>query len=148
MIFTTERFFEIAIGETVEWDLNPLPLNSVQMLELTDLSGHELNLHSEPTLYSNSSFLGCSVWDIILTIVFVSHHLFQSKFFWGNHMGVAEWTVIYGIHHWRILWINYRNLAWVGFDPRTTEFHSGALTDWGIRSRVQLALTVDFLQPF
>ena len=95
MIFTTEGFFEIAIGETAEWDLNPLPLNSVQMLKLTDLSGHELNLHSEPTLYSNSSFLGCSVWDIILAIVFVSHHLFQSKFFWGNHMGVAEWTVIY-----------------------------------------------------
>ena len=35
---------------------------------------------------------------------------------------------IYGIHHWRILWSSYRKLAWVGFEPMTTEFRSGALT--------------------
>ena len=37
---------------------------------------------------------------------------------------------IYGIHHWRILWSSYRKLAWVGFEPTTTEFRSDALTDW------------------
>ena len=43
MIFTTEGFFEIAIERWPEWDLNPQPLNSIQMLYLTELSGHEFN---------------------------------------------------------------------------------------------------------
>ena len=47
---------------------------------------------------------------------------------------------IYGTHHWRILWSSYRKLAWVGFEPTTTEFRSDALTDWAIRPWVQLAL--------
>ena len=37
---------------------------------------------------------------------------------------------IYGIHHWRIFRSSYRKLAWVGFEPPTTEFRSDALTDW------------------
>ena len=41
MVFTTEGFFEVAIESCPEWELNPRPLNSVQTLELTDLSGHE-----------------------------------------------------------------------------------------------------------
>ena len=32
MTFTTEGFFEVAIESWSEWDLNPLPLNSIQML--------------------------------------------------------------------------------------------------------------------
>ena len=32
MVFTTERFFEVAIENWPEWDLNPRPLNSVQTL--------------------------------------------------------------------------------------------------------------------
>ena len=36
-------------------------------------------------------------------------------------MSVAEWADTYGIHHWRILWSSYRKLAWVGFEPTTTE---------------------------
>ena len=28
------------------------------------------------------------------------------------------------IHHWRILRSSYRKLAWVGFEPTTTELHS------------------------
>ena len=31
MVFTTEGFFEAAVESWPEWDLNPLPLNSVQM---------------------------------------------------------------------------------------------------------------------
>ena len=27
-----------------------------------------------------------------------------------------NWTDIYGIHHWRIVWSSYRKLAWVGFN--------------------------------
>ena len=33
---------------------------------------------------------------------------------------------------------SYRKVAWVGFEPTTTEFYSGALTDWAIRPWVQL----------
>ena len=32
MLFTTEGFFEVAIESWSEWDLDPQPLNSVQML--------------------------------------------------------------------------------------------------------------------
>ena len=32
MVFTTEGFFEVAIETWPEWDLNPQPLNFVQML--------------------------------------------------------------------------------------------------------------------
>ena len=32
MVFTTERLFGVAIESWPEWDLNPQPLNSVQML--------------------------------------------------------------------------------------------------------------------
>ena len=39
---------------------------------------------------------------------------------------------IYGIHHWRIFRSSYRKLAWVGFEPTTTQFRSDALTDWAI----------------
>ena len=59
----------------------------------------------------------------------------------------AETKNIYGTQHWRILWSSYRKLAWVGFEPTTTEFHSEALTNWAIRPWVQLALRANFLQP-
>ena len=39
---------------------------------------------------------------------------------------------IYGIHHRKILWSSYRKLAWVGFEPTTTEFRSDTITDWAI----------------
>ena len=53
---------------------------------------------------------------------------------------------IYGIHHWMILESSYRKLAWVGFEPRNTEFRSDALADWAIRPLVQLALRANFVQ--
>ena len=61
-------------------------------------------------------------------------------------MSVAESADTYGIHHWRILWSSYRKLAWVGFEPTTTEFRSDALTDWAIRPWVQLTLRANFVQ--
>ena len=45
--------------------LYPQPLNSIQMLKPTELSGHEFNSHSEPTLYNYSNFIICSVSDFI-----------------------------------------------------------------------------------
>ena len=32
MVFITEEFFEVALESWPEWDLNPLPLNSIQTL--------------------------------------------------------------------------------------------------------------------
>ena len=32
MVFITEGFFEVAVENWSEWDLNPRPLNSVQTL--------------------------------------------------------------------------------------------------------------------
>ena len=75
MVFTTEGLFEVARESWPEWDLNPRPLNSVQTLSPTELSGHELNSHSEPTLYSYSNFIICSVSDFVSAIAFVSRHL-------------------------------------------------------------------------
>ena len=43
-------------------------------------------------------------------------------------------------------WSSCRRLTWVGFEPTTTEFHSGALTNWAIRPRVQLAHSANFVQ--
>ena len=57
MVFTTEGFLEVAIGSWPEWNLNPRPLNSVQMLKSIELSGHEFNSLSEPTLYNYSNFI-------------------------------------------------------------------------------------------
>ena len=56
--------------------------------------------------------------------------------------------MIYGIDHWKIIWISYRKLAWVGFESTTTEFLSDALIDWAIRPWVQLVLRANFVQPF
>ena len=50
---------DVAIESRPEFDWNPRPLNSVQMLQLTEPSGHEFNSHSEPTLYSYSRFIVC-----------------------------------------------------------------------------------------
>ena len=56
-------------------------------------------------------------------------------------------TYIIYIYHWRIFFrSSYRNLAWVGFEPTTTEFHSDTLTNWSIRPWVQLALRANFVQ--
>ena len=59
---------------------------------------------------------------------------------------VAEWIETYGNHHCRIFRSSYTKLAWVGFEPTTTEFRPDALTDWAIRPWVQLALGSNFVQ--
>ena len=68
MVFTTDGFFEVALESWPEWDLNPRPQNSVQMLKPTELSSHEFNSHPEPTLYSYSNFIVCSVPHFISSV--------------------------------------------------------------------------------
>ena len=44
------------------------------------------------------------------------------------------------------VYIYIYKLAWVGFEPTTTEFRSYALSDWAIRPWVQPALRANFVQ--
>ena len=71
-----EGLFEVAIESWPEWDLNSRPLNSVQTLYPTELSGHEFNSYSEPTLYSCSNLIVYLVSSFISAIAFVSHHVY------------------------------------------------------------------------
>ena len=70
MVFTAEVFFDVAIESWPEWDLN-----SRFKLEL---SGNEFNSHSEPTLYSYSNLIVCTVSHFISAIAFVSLHVYLS----------------------------------------------------------------------
>ena len=64
MEFTIERFLEVAIESWPEWYLNPRPLNSVQTLYPSELSGHEFNSHSERTFYCCSITKGNIYFDL------------------------------------------------------------------------------------
>ena len=70
LVFIAEGFFDVAIKSWPGLGLNPQPINSFQMLLLTELPGHEFNLHSEPTLCSYSSFTVCFVLGFISAIAF------------------------------------------------------------------------------
>ena len=52
----------------------------------------------------------------------------------------------FNIHHWNIFSSSYRKLPWVGFEPKTTEFCSDALTKWAIRPWILLASRANFVQ--
>ena len=60
--------------------------------------------------------------------------LFHSKFCWRNRMSVAAWVDTYWIHHWRIIWSNYRKLAWAGFKCTATKFRSDQLSSEAMSS--------------
>ena len=90
-------------------------------------------------------FVSCS--RFISTIVLIRRHVcFKVKSRTWNHISAAEWTDMYGIHHWMILRGRHKKLAWLGFEPRTTEFHSDALTDWATKPWAQRALRANFVQ--
>ena len=79
MALTTERFLEVAIESWPDWELHPRSLNSVQTFKPTELSGHEINSLSEPTLCSCSNFISLlsvhvSLWylsssDLLLRVL-------------------------------------------------------------------------------
>ena len=86
----------------------------------------------------------CSLF--ISVFGFVSRHIRFKRNLTQVITLVAEWIDSYGVYHWRIFRSGYRKLAWVGFEPTTTEFRSDALTDWVIRPCVQLALRANCVQ--
>lgn len=66
-------------------------------------------------------------------------------------MSATEWTDIYIVFKvseslWKFLWNICRKLAWVEFGPITNEFRLDHLTDWAIKSWVQLVLRANFLK--
>ena len=65
-----KNFLEVAIESWPEWDLNLRSLNSVQMLKPTELSGHEFNSLSGPTLYDYSSSI--SLFSVHVSFRFLS----------------------------------------------------------------------------
>ena len=70
----------------------------------------------------------------------------STKILWLTTIEKLCIIYIYGIHHWRIIWSSYRDLAWVGFEPTTTEFRSDVLTGSEIRQWAQLALRANLVQ--
>ena len=91
-----------------------------------------------------TSFVQCS--RFISVVAFVSYHIFFKLNPAKVIMLEVEWIDTYGINHWRIFRSNYRMLAWIGFEPMTTEVHSDALTNWAIRPWYKLALKANILQ--
>ena len=78
--------------------------------------------------------------------LYINMHGMNSTKYNSKANRVSWYIYIYVIHHWRIFRSSCRKLAWVGFEPTTTEFCSDALTDWAIRPWVQLALRANFVQ--
>ena len=76
----------IATESGSEWNLNPRPLNSAQVCQSTELSGHELNSHSEPTISSLRSVFTFDFGHCLGQLP----HLLEVKSRTGIHMSAAE----------------------------------------------------------
>ena len=75
MVFTTEWFLEVAIESWPEWNLNRRPLNFVQMLQPTELSGHEFNSVSEPT-FNFMSLFSVHVYAHLCYIYYINQYIY------------------------------------------------------------------------
>ena len=78
LVYSKKTFFRRILGSIwaiwvgLNGDLNPAPPDSIQMLQLTEPSGHDFNSHSEPT----SSQLQQSYSDFIFCLAFRFHFNF------------------------------------------------------------------------
>ena len=103
--------------------------------------------YSSIYIYIPHGFLKRSILKVCETISKSQHRRFQSKSrrYWKfkivvfsmfdiwelqqkndslvcTYIHIYIYIYIYGIHHWRIFRSSYRKLAWVGFQPKITEF--------------------------
>ena len=124
---TTSRFHSDALYDwaTRPWVQLALRANLVQLLQF----------HLFPQ---------CS--HFISVFAFVSRHICFNWTLAQLVMLVAEWIHTYVVNRWRSFRNSYRNYAWVGLEPTTTEFRSDAVTDWVIRLGVALAPKANFVQ--
>ena len=108
MIFTTEALFEVAIESWAEWDLNPRPLNSVQMLWPTELSGYK----------------NCFLSFIIFLITNCNFHLFFSFSYRSDVL--FSWTInqfiFQNICRWLLISFFERTQKWLRRMEYTTVF--------------------------
>ena len=90
-----------------------------------------------------SSF--CSVFTLHLGFAFVSHHICFKRSLGQVITLVAEWIYTYGVHHWSNFRSSCRKLAYMRFDPTTTDIRSDAPTDLPNGPWVQLAFRTKFV---
>ena len=75
-------------------------------------------------------------------IVLFYSYIYKSHI-WSWHFFIYIYIMQY---IYRVVESSSRKLAWLGFEPATTEFHSEALTDWAIRPWAQLTFRANFVQ--
>ena len=97
-------------------------------------------------LYTLYALLCLSIYLSIYLSIDLSLYIYKNILYIYIYIYISYIFLYVYIHHWQIFWSSYRTLAWVGFEPPTTEFCSNALTDWAMRPWVQLALRATFLQ--
>ena len=93
---------------------------------------------------ANCWFLSIYLYLTYLSI-YLYIYLYICKYIYYIYIISIHIIHIYILYIW-IIWSSYRKLAWVGFEPTTTEFRSDAPTDCAIRPRVQFALRANFVQ--
>ena len=78
MVFTTEGLFEVATESWPEWDLNPQPLNFIETLYPTKLSGH-IYIYIYIYIYANIIiiiFIIIIITIVITITVIIIFHIF------------------------------------------------------------------------
>ena len=84
-----------------EWDSNPQPMSSIQMVQSAELSGHnEFDMHSETTLYICSDVFFCSVFKFHYGHCLCQYQYLQHIEGTVNRKGFSRMNC-YNIHHWR-----------------------------------------------
>ena len=95
-------------------------------------------------------FIYTNIYYIIFIYLYIYLHIYLFYIYNSIYVYICYtcilYMVLYMVFFTEGLRSSYRKLAWVGFEPATTEFRSDALTDWTIRSWVQLALRANFVQ--
>ena len=86
------------------------------------------------------AFVLCSTHSYL---TFIRHsHTYMYTYTCNIYTYMKDDTYIY----WRIFRSSYRKLVWVGFEPTITKLRSHSLTNWAIRTWVQLKFKANFVQ--
>ena len=113
---------------------------SIEINNIVDLNIHGID-------YSWIIFGISKLWatcvDVYICIIYMVYGIYIYIYI---SFYIYVYIYIYGIHNWRIIWSSkYRKLAWMGFEPTTTEFLSDVLTHWAVRSWFQLSLRANIV---
>ena len=92
--------------------------------------------------FTNLLYIGIFIY-MYICILYIYIYIYIYIFVYYIYIYIYIYICILYIYiyiYTHILWSSNRKLAWVGFEPTTTEFRSDALTDWAIRPWPQVAL--------